>query len=187
MAHREAKLIFEDGTVFKGVSFGADIGEHPPPSGCPNSRECLHALSHRGGVRYRGLRQVSGSGSSETAKLNAITVSNVGTGSHLTQSNPAEARRKEASVCRPAMPASVSRLLTHVLLSGKSGEAVFNTGMVGYPENLTDPSYKGQILCLTYPLVSENKTCRPNPLDQGASDAPLAAHRWGITVYPTAL
>jgi carbamoyl-phosphate synthase small subunit len=34
-----------------------------------------------------------------------------------------------------------------------SGELVFNTGMVGYPETLTDPSYKGQILVLTYPLI----------------------------------
>ena len=34
-----------------------------------------------------------------------------------------------------------------------SGEVVFNTGMVGYPESLTDPSYKGQILSLTYPLI----------------------------------
>jgi carbamoyl-phosphate synthase/aspartate carbamoyltransferase len=34
-----------------------------------------------------------------------------------------------------------------------SGEVVFNTGMVGYPEALTDPSYRGQILTLTYPLV----------------------------------
>jgi len=34
-----------------------------------------------------------------------------------------------------------------------SGEVVFNTGMVGYPEALTDPSYRGQILVLTYPLV----------------------------------
>lgn len=34
-----------------------------------------------------------------------------------------------------------------------SGEVVFNTGMVGYPESLTDPSYFGQILVLTYPLV----------------------------------
>ena len=34
-----------------------------------------------------------------------------------------------------------------------SGEVVFNTGMVGYPETLTDPSYRGQILALTYPLV----------------------------------
>lgn len=34
-----------------------------------------------------------------------------------------------------------------------SGEIVFNTGMVGYPESLTDPSYSGQILVLTYPLI----------------------------------
>lgn len=34
-----------------------------------------------------------------------------------------------------------------------SGEVVFNTGMSGYPESLTDPSYFGQILVLTYPLV----------------------------------
>ncbi len=34
-----------------------------------------------------------------------------------------------------------------------AGEVVFNTGMVGYPETLTDPSYTGQILVLTYPLI----------------------------------
>ena len=34
-----------------------------------------------------------------------------------------------------------------------AGEVVFNTSMVGYPESLTDPSYHGQILVLTYPLV----------------------------------
>jgi len=34
-----------------------------------------------------------------------------------------------------------------------SGEVVFSTGMVGYTESLTDPSYKGQILVLTYPLI----------------------------------
>ena len=33
------------------------------------------------------------------------------------------------------------------------GEVVFSTSMVGYPEALTDPSYRGQILCLTYPMV----------------------------------
>jgi carbamoyl-phosphate synthase small subunit len=36
---------------------------------------------------------------------------------------------------------------------GTDGEVVFNTGMVGYPEALTDPSYRGQILALTYPLI----------------------------------
>jgi len=35
----------------------------------------------------------------------------------------------------------------------KSGELVFSTGMVGYPEFLTDPSYEGQILVLTYPII----------------------------------
>lgn len=33
------------------------------------------------------------------------------------------------------------------------GEVVFQTGMVGYPEAMTDPSYHGQILVLTYPLI----------------------------------
>jgi len=33
------------------------------------------------------------------------------------------------------------------------GEIVFNTGMVGYTETLSDPSYNGQILTLTYPLI----------------------------------
>ncbi len=47
------------------------------------------------------------------------------------------------------------------VLEGKSfganissaGEVVFNTSMVGYPESFTDPSYTGQILTLTYPLI----------------------------------
>lgn len=47
------------------------------------------------------------------------------------------------------------------IFSGKSfgyqesvaGEVVFNTGMVGYPETMTDPSYAGQILVFTFPLI----------------------------------
>ena len=34
-----------------------------------------------------------------------------------------------------------------------AGEVVFNTAMTGYPESLTDPSYAGQLMTLTYPLV----------------------------------
>jgi len=34
-----------------------------------------------------------------------------------------------------------------------AGEVVFNTAMTGYPESLTDPSYSGQLMVLTYPLV----------------------------------
>ncbi|MBI2573596.1 glutamine-hydrolyzing carbamoyl-phosphate synthase small subunit [Candidatus Woesearchaeota archaeon] len=45
----------------------------------------------------------------------------------------------------------------------QDGEVVFTTGMVGYPESLTDPSFCGQILVCTYPLIGnygvpENKT-----------------------------
>ncbi len=38
-------------------------------------------------------------------------------------------------------------------LKSSSGEVVFTTGMVGYDMSLTDPSYKGQILTFTYPLI----------------------------------
>jgi carbamoyl-phosphate synthase small subunit len=37
--------------------------------------------------------------------------------------------------------------------AGIAGEIAFSTSMMGYPESLTDPSYKGQILTLTYPLI----------------------------------
>lgn len=37
--------------------------------------------------------------------------------------------------------------------SAAAGEVVFNTAMTGYPESLTDPSYKGQILVATYPMI----------------------------------
>ena len=33
------------------------------------------------------------------------------------------------------------------------GETVFSTAMVGYPETLTDPSFEGQLLCVSYPLM----------------------------------
>ena len=40
------------------------------------------------------------------------------------------------------------------------GELVFNTAMTGYVEALTDPSYKGQILMMTYPLIGNYGVCR---------------------------
>jgi carbamoyl-phosphate synthase small subunit len=44
-----------------------------------------------------------------------------------------------------------------------SGEVVFNTGMMGYPETFTDPSYAGQILTLTYPMVGNYGVPRVQP------------------------
>lgn len=49
-----------------------------------------------------------------------------------------------------------------------SGEVVFNTGMVGYNESLTDPSYEGQILVLTYPLIGNYGV----PGDETENDLP---------------
>ncbi|KAF7709169.1 carbamoyl-phosphate synthase [ammonia], mitochondrial [Silurus meridionalis] len=47
-----------------------------------------------------------------------------------------------------------------------SGELVFNTGLVGYPEALTDPSYRGQILTLTYPIVGNYGVPNMQELDE---------------------
>src|SRR5690606_4331370 len=50
-----------------------------------------------------------------------------------------------------------------------SGEVVFNTAMVGYPESLTDPSNEGQILTFTYPIIG-NYGVPPNSETNGISD-----------------
>jgi carbamoyl-phosphate synthase small subunit len=50
------------------------------------------------------------------------------------------------------------------------GEVVFNTAMTGYVEALTDPSYRGQILVLTYPLVGNYGV--PPPRAPGSLDRP---------------
>ena len=59
-----------------------------------------------------------------------------------------------------------------------SGEIVFSTSMVGYPEALTDPSYKGQILTLTYPLIG-NYGVPPLDIELGV---PLYFESEGIKV-----
>ncbi|KYG05778.1 carbamoyl-phosphate synthase small subunit [Sorangium cellulosum] len=56
-----------------------------------------------------------------------------------------------------------------------SGEVVFNTGMTGYVETLTDPSYRGQILTITYPLVGSYGV--PAPRQAGSVDGPYEADR----------
>ena len=50
------------------------------------------------------------------------------------------------------------------------GELVFNTGMVGYTETLTDPSYRGQLLTITYPLVGNYGV--PDPADADGDGIP---------------
>ena len=46
------------------------------------------------------------------------------------------------------------------------GEVVFNTGMTGYPESLTDPSYRGQILTFTFPLLGNYGVPDPHARDE---------------------
>ncbi|MBQ1708424.1 MAG: glutamine-hydrolyzing carbamoyl-phosphate synthase small subunit [Bacteroidales bacterium] len=48
-----------------------------------------------------------------------------------------------------------------------TGEVVFSTAMVGYPESLTDPSYSGQILCVSYPLVGNYGIPEEQPNAEG--------------------
>ncbi len=53
-----------------------------------------------------------------------------------------------------------------------AGEVVFNTGMVGYPEAMTDPSYRGQILALTYPLIGNYGIPVDKPLQTSDNNTP---------------
>ena len=46
------------------------------------------------------------------------------------------------------------------------GEVVFNTAMTGYQEILTDPSYRGQIVTMTYPLIG-NTGCNSEDVESG--------------------
>jgi carbamoyl-phosphate synthase small subunit len=56
-----------------------------------------------------------------------------------------------------------------------AGEVVFNTGMAGYVEALTDPSYRGQILVLTYPLAGNYGV--PSSRAEGSLDGPFESSR----------
>ena len=53
-----------------------------------------------------------------------------------------------------------------------AGELVFQTGMVGYPESVTDPSYRGQILVITFPLVGNYGVPSREAVDDLLKDLP---------------
>ncbi|KAI0482479.1 carbamoyl-phosphate synthase [Xylariaceae sp. FL0804] len=53
-----------------------------------------------------------------------------------------------------------------------AGELVFQTGMVGYPESVTDPSYRGQILVITFPLVGNYGVPSRDTMDELLRDRP---------------
>lgn len=53
-----------------------------------------------------------------------------------------------------------------------AGELVFQTGMVGYPESVTDPSYRGQLLVITFPLVGNYGVPSREAVDKLLEDLP---------------
>lgn len=58
----------------------------------------------------------------------------------------------------------------------KTGEVVFNTGITGYQEVLSDPSYCGQIVTMTYPLIGNYGITR----DDFESVRPLCTALWCV-------
>ena len=67
-------------------------------------------------------------------------------------------------------------------LRNTAGEVVFNTAMTGYPESLTDPSYAGQILVSTFPLIG-NYGVPPHVREQDG----LEEHFEGSHIYTRGL
>ncbi|KAJ5223554.1 Carbamoyl-phosphate synthase arginine-specific small chain [Penicillium chermesinum] len=75
--------------------------------------------------------------------------------------NSAQSRFMATVRQRPALEPATFTIRDGPMFTGKSfgarsnisGEAVFTTSLVGYPESLTDPSYRGQILVFTQPLI----------------------------------
>ena len=64
------------------------------------------------------------------------------------------------------------------------GEVVFSTGMTGYPETLTDPSFAGQILVFTYPLLGNYGIPKPHKLGPHLFSNFESEHIWvkGVVV-----
>ncbi|MEO8410558.1 MAG: carbamoyl-phosphate synthase domain-containing protein, partial [Propionivibrio sp.] len=93
----------------------------------------------------------------------------------------------------PSLPPAILALADGTVFRGhaigalgiSSGEVVFNTAMTGYQEILTDPSYAGQIVTLTYPHIG-NTGCNDEDFESRANfvaglvirDLPLRAESW---------
>lgn len=75
---------------------------------------------------------------------------------HLATNLPAEGFSKTSQLDRATLTIKNGPVFNGYSFGANrnvSGEAVFTTSLVGYPESMTDPSYKGQILCFTQPLI----------------------------------
>lgn len=97
---------------------------------------------------------------------------------------------RSTSPAPPKVPAYLQLASGHVFPgysfgheSSTAGEAVFQTGMVGYPEALTDPSYAAQLLILTYPLIGNYGA----PDTSAADPAGIPLHVESSRIHPAAL
>lgn len=82
---------------------------------------------------------------------------------------PAVARRL---ACLEVEDGTVFQGYSFGAATSSAGELVFQTGMVGYPESLTDPSYRGQLLVITFPLVGNYGVPPREALDELLGDLP---------------
>ncbi|EGD95673.1 protein kinase subdomain-containing protein [Trichophyton tonsurans CBS 112818] len=80
--------------------------------------------------------------------------------------------KKGRSVCLELEDGTVYRGFNFGAERSIAGELVFQTGMVGYPESLTDPSYRGQILVITFPLVGNYGVPSRDKMDELLKDLP---------------
>ncbi|RYP79616.1 hypothetical protein DL769_002855 [Monosporascus sp. CRB-8-3] len=92
------------------------------------------------------------------------------------QSEPASARIMDSDndslVCLDLQDGSSYKGYSFGANKSVAGELVFQTGMVGYPESITDPSYRGQILVITFPLVGNYGVPSRETMDELLRDRP---------------
>jgi carbamoyl-phosphate synthase / aspartate carbamoyltransferase len=81
-------------------------------------------------------------------------------------------QREEKKVYLEIQDGEVYEGISFGAQSSAAGELVFQTGMVGYPESLTDPSYRGQILVITFPLVGNYGVPSRAVMDELLQDLP---------------
>ncbi|KAH6659653.1 hypothetical protein BKA67DRAFT_545274 [Truncatella angustata] len=90
--------------------------------------------------------------------------------------HPASARVVDASneglICLELADGSTYQGYSFGANKSVAGEVVFQTGMVGYPESITDPSYRGQILVITFPLVGNYGVPSREATDKLLGDLP---------------
>ncbi|KAK0637320.1 hypothetical protein B0T17DRAFT_613923 [Bombardia bombarda] len=79
---------------------------------------------------------------------------------------------EEGKICLELQDGSAYQGYSFGAKKSISGELVFQTGMVGYPESVTDPSYRGQILVITFPLVGNYGVPSRETVDELLGDLP---------------